>query len=75
MISSDCKICEHYLLDVCYGEDNPCEDFSQVDVYPNPVADTIPDLSETCADCVHMLREENECMVDKCNFERRQINQ
>lgn len=31
----------------------------------------VPDLNETCADCVHMLREENECMVEKCKFERR----
>lgn len=28
-------------------------------------------LNENCAECVHMYREENECMLNKCNFERR----
>lgn len=33
---------------------------------------TVSDLSEGCYCCVHMLREENECMLEgKCEFKRR----
>ena len=32
-INEDCRRCENYLWDVCWGDCNPCEFYHPVDIY------------------------------------------
>lgn len=56
----------HELCSHC--ADHDIADDPQVSHCINSEPMTVPDLSEECWNCSHMIREENVCAVEKCQF-------